>query len=421
MDERTASMTATAGSVVFHYDRAGEPADVATNVTAAMGVDDLLSPDGAAAVRPMDVVIVDDSPVMVALLKKLVATLPEFRAIGFTSATEALEWCAAHDPDLVIVDYLMPHLNGLQFTERFRRLEGKTHTPLLMLTATSDRELRYRALQLGINDFLNKPFDHVELHARARNMLALRAGQKKLASHALLLADEVARATREIAARERETLICMGRAAEHRDSEMHEHVKRMSHYTQLIARGLGLGAQECELLLLASTLHDIGKIGIPDHILLKAGPLTPEEFEVMKQHTVIGERILAHSASSILRTGAQIAIAHHEKFDGSGYPYGIAGTDIPLYGRIVAVADVFDALTSDRPYKRGWEVNRACDLIRESSGGHFDPECVAAFFTVVEEVLEVRARYRTFPMAPPRSLWTAQGHKSQDRSKEYLL
>ncbi len=242
----------------------------------AAALDDagILPPDPDVASQPMDVVIVDDSPVMVMLLKKLVASLPECRALEFTSSTQALEWCAAHDPDLVMVDYLMPDLNGLQFAERFRRLEGKAHTPLLMLTATADRELRHRALQLGINDFLNKPFDGVELHARARNMLALRAGQKKLASRALLLADEVARATREIAARERETLICIGRAAEHRDQDTHKHVMRMSQYSAIIARRLGL-PRRVELLPLASTLHDIGKIGIADHILLNPASSRP--------------------------------------------------------------------------------------------------------------------------------------------------
>lgn len=349
----------------------------------------LLSPDGS-ALSPMQVVIVDDSPVMIALLRKLVATLPECRPVAFTSATRALEWCEENDPDLVIVDYLMPDLNGLQFAERFRSFEGKAHTPLLMLTASAERELRHQALHLGINDFLNKPFDRIELEARARNMLALRSGQKKLASRALLLADEVARATREIVARERESLICLGRAAEHRDRETHEHIMRMSQYCVVIASRLGMSPAERQLLLLASPLHDIGKIGIADDILLNPGRLTSEEFEVMKQHTVIGGRILANSGSPVLRAGAQIAISHHEKFDGSGYPKGLVGSDIPLYGRIVAVADVFDALTSVRPYKPAWEIDRALELIRKGSGRHFDPECVTAFYDVFDEILEVK-------------------------------
>jgi putative two-component system response regulator len=347
----------------------------------------------------MDIVIVDDSPITIALLRKLVGRLPDCAARPFTSAAEGLAWCVANEPDLVIVDYMMPEMDGIEFARRFRALPGKADTPLLMVTAAEDRELRHRALSLGINDFLNKPFDQIELTARAKNMLALRASQKKLASRALLLADEVTKATREIAARERETLLCLGRAAEHRDPETHEHIMRMSHYSWLIGKRLGLSADECELLLLASPLHDIGKIGTPDQILLKPGRLTPEEFEIMKLHTVIGETILAHSASPILQAGARIAIAHHEKFDGSGYPRALKGNDIPLYGRIVAVADVFDALTSERPYKKAWDLDRATSLILESRGGHFDPQCVDAFFDVFDDVLGVKARYQDADMS----------------------
>ena len=346
----------------------------------------------------MDIVIVDDAPIIVALLKKLVSNLEGCRPVPFLRAAEGLAWCAANDPDLVIVDYMMPEMDGIEFTQRFRALAGKADTPVLMVTAAEERELRHRALTLGINDFLNKPFDQVELQARARNMLALRMSQKKLASRALLLADEVAKATSEIAAREHETLLCLGRAAEHRDPETHEHIVRMSNYSRLVAKQLGMPAEECDLLLLASPLHDIGKIGTPDHILLKPGKLTVEEFEIMKLHTVIGEKILSNSLSPILRMGAEIAISHHEKFDGSGYPHGLKGNAISIYGRIVAVADVFDALTSARPYKKAWEDERACQLLRDGSGAHFDPDCVAAFFGVFDEVLAVKTRYRDADM-----------------------
>jgi putative two-component system response regulator len=351
----------------------------------------------------MDIVIIDDSPIMIALLKKLVSGLADCTPYTFTSGAQGLAWCIENDPDLVIVDYLMPEMDGIEFARRFRTLPGKTDTPLLMVTAAEDRELRHRALTLGINDFVNKPFDQVELTARARNMLALRASQKKLASRALLLADEVAKATREIAARERETLLCLGRAAEHRDPETHEHIMRMSNYSAVLGKRLGLSDDECELLLLSSPLHDIGKIGTPDNILLKPGRLTPEEFEIMKLHTVIGGKILDNSASPILQSGALIAMSHHEKFDGSGYPHGRKGKEIPLFGRIVAVADVFDALTSERPYKKAWDLDRATGLIRESSGGHFDPDIVDAFFECFDEILGIKARYRDADMPDPVS------------------
>jgi putative two-component system response regulator len=343
--------------------------------------------------RAMNILIVDDSQIVVALLERLVQNIPASDSIAFTDPRAALSWCETHDPDLVIVDYVMPELNGLDFARRFRALEGRAETPVLMLTATADRELKVRALQMGINDFLNKPFDKVELLARVRNMLALRVSQKQIASRALHLADDVARAIREITARERETLLCLGRAAEHRDPETQQHILRVAHYAELIAQRLGRTGDECELLLLAAPMHDIGKIGIADHILRKPGALTREEFEIMKQHTLIGEQILSKSASPVLRVAAQIAVSHHEKFDGSGYPHGLERDAIPVWGRVVAVADVFDALTSARPHKRAWDVHRACQFMRESSGTHFDPECIAAFFDVLEDVLAIKTQY----------------------------
>jgi putative two-component system response regulator len=179
---------------------------------------------------------------------------------------------------------------------------------------------------------------------------------------------------------------------------------RMSNYSALIGRQMGLSEDETELLLLSSPLHDIGKIGTPDHILLKPGRLTPEEFEIMKLHTTIGGKILENSASPILQSGASIAMSHHEKFDGSGYPFGRKGRDIPLFGRIVAVADVFDALTSERPYKKAWDLDRSAALIRESRGGHFDPEVVDAFFAVFDDVVEVKGRYRDAALPEPQQV-----------------
>jgi putative two-component system response regulator len=288
-------------------------------------------------------------------------------------------------------------MDGIEFARRLRLMPGKLEIPVLMVTARDDRELRHHALTTGINDFLTKPLDAVEFRARLKNMLALRASQKHLAHRALLLAEQVERAeqaTQAVAARERETLLCLGRAAEHRDPETHEHVTRMSNYSRLIGLHLGLSSEDAELLLLAAPLHDIGKLGTPDNILLKPGKLTPAEFEIMKEHTVIGSRILAHGDSPILKAGAQIALAHHEKFDGSGYPYGLKGESIPLFARIVAVADVFDALTSERPYKSAWPIERAIAHIREARGRHFDPACVDAFLEILDQVLEIRERYR---------------------------
>ncbi|MGZ5174321.1 MAG: response regulator, partial [Burkholderiales bacterium] len=257
----------------------------------------------------MDIIIVDDEPVSVTMLKRLVEKLPDCNGRGFTQSSAALAWCEQNDPDLVIVDYMMPELNGIEFARRLRALEGRDGTPLLMVTASADREVRNSALQNGINDFLNKPFDFVELQARASNMLALRSSQKKLANRALLLAEEVQEATKEIRAREIETLTCLGRASEQRDPETHEHIMRMSNYSRLIAQRLGFTEHECDLMLLAAPMHDIGKVGTPDGILLKPGRLTPDEWKIMKRHTIIGHDILASSSSPILKAAAQIALA----------------------------------------------------------------------------------------------------------------
>ncbi len=193
--------------------------------------------------------------------------------------------------------------------------------------------------------------------------------------------------------RERETVIRLSRAAEFRDPETGAHILRMAHFSQIIARGMGLSESDQYLLLEAAPMHDIGKVGIADKILLKPGRLEPEEFEIMKRHATIGYELLQGSSSRVLQTGAEIARGHHEKFDGSGYPQGLKGEEIPIFSRIVAVADVFDALTSERPYKKAWDVEAAVDFLKAGSGSHFDPECVTAFLNAWDDVQEVRARY----------------------------
>jgi putative two-component system response regulator len=343
----------------------------------------------------MNVLIVDDAATNVMLMRHLVEKkLSDCQVDSFTDPLEALAWVEDNDPDLAIVDYMMPGIDGIEFAKRFRQSPGKAETPLLMVTASNDRKVRYDALQLGVNDFLNKPIDTTEFVARARNMLDLRASRNKLANHAKWLSDEVAKATREVLERERETLFALGRAAEYRDPETGAHVMRMAHYSRHITAQMGLPEDECELILRAAPMHDIGKLGTPDHILLKPGKLTAEEFEIMKQHAEIGYKILHDSSSRVLRCGADIARAHHEKFDGTGYPQRLRGEDIPLYGRIVAVADVFDALTSERPYKKAWEIERAIAFLRDGAGAHFDPRCVEAFLQDWHEVLAIKERFR---------------------------
>ncbi len=344
--------------------------------------------------RLRQILIVDDSPVNLALFEALVKRLGGCEVRAFGSALDALAWLDQHDVDLMVVDYMMPQLNGLDFIVAARAKPGLETVPILMITANDQKEVRYRALRAGASDFLTKPVDRAEFEARASNLLQLSDARRQLADRATWLAEEVRKATALIAQREHETVIRLSRAAEYRDPETGAHILRMAHYSHLIARQLALSPAEQELILVAAPLHDIGKVGVADAILLKPGRLTQDEFALMKQHTVFGYEILRDSNSEILQAGASIALGHHEKFDGSGYPNGLKGEHIPIFSRIVAVADVFDALTSARPYKPAWALDDASHWIQSQSGSHFDPACVAVFFEHWDEVLKIRERFR---------------------------
>jgi putative two-component system response regulator len=343
-----------------------------------------MPPKQADVLGKMQVVIIDDVQMNVILLKHLVLKIPDCEPVTFTDPQAALAWCLANDPDLVIVDYMMPGMSGTELVQQFRA--DYPDTPVLMVTANHELELRHQALELGVTDFLNKPINNTEFLARAKNMLALNRSHKHLAS-------EVKKATRKLVEQERETIFCLAKAAEYRDPETGAHILRMAHYSEHIGREMGLSSAQQDLILQAAPMHDIGKVGTPDLILLKPGKLTPEEFQIMKLHATIGYEVLNANSSSLMKVAAEIAYTHHEKFDGSGYPRGLHADQIPLFGRIVAVADVFDALTSERPYKKAWRVEDAAKQIQDSAGSHFDPTCVAAFFAKFEDVLAIKSRF----------------------------
>jgi len=340
------------------------------------------------------VLIVDDAEINLILFEALLKRMGNCEVVKFSSSVAGLACAKSTDFDLVIVDYMMPDLNGMEFITAFRAAPGREHIPVLMITANDHKQVRYDALAMGASDFLTKPVDKIEFKARVNNMLLLGASRKVLANHAAWLAEEVRKATFAIKERERETVLRLSKAAEYRDPETGAHILRMAHYSELIARGLGMPEADCELLLEAAPMHDIGKVGIADSILLKPGQLTPAEFEIMKQHAVIGYKILKGSASRVLQAGAGIALGHHEKFDGSGYPSGLRGEVIPIFSRIVAVADVFDALTSKRPYKPAWSLERAREHLQTNAGSHFDPSCVAVFLAKWEQVLEIERTFK---------------------------
>ncbi len=341
-----------------------------------------------------DVLIVDDTEINLILFGALIKKLDNCQSHSFASPLDGLAWAAKQTPDLVIVDYMMPDIDGLEFIQRLRALPNCADVPILMITANDQKQVRYRALDSGANDFLAKPVDKVEFLARAKNMLSLSSARRKLANHAEWLASEVRKATEVILQRERDTVFRLYKAAKYRDPETGAHIMRMAHYSQLIAKNMGLSLEQQELLLEAAPMHDLGKVGITDNILLKPGRLDEAEFEIMKQHAAFGYELLKDSTSRVLQAGAEIALGHHEKFDGSGYPQGLRGEAIPIFSRIVAVADVFDALTSERPYKKAWTLEEAVDFLNAGSGSHFDPQCVQAFLNGFDEVLAIRDRYQ---------------------------
>lgn len=339
------------------------------------------------------ILVVDDERANLILMDRLL------RAEGYTDLVlieDPREVIAAYQEartDLLLLDIRMPHLTGFEIIDQLVALNDPLMPPILVLTAEHSHDHLLRALQAGARDFIGKPFDRAEVLVRVRNMLDVQLAHRMTFDQRHLLERLVHDRTREIRETRLQVVQRLGRAAEYRDNETGLHILRMSHTSALLARRLGWDEARCEVMLHASPMHDIGKIGIPDSILLKPGRLTPEERRIMQTHTTIGGDILSGGESDLLRMARDIALTHHEKWDGSGYPRGLAGEAIPMAGRIVALADVFDALTSERPYKKAWEVEEALQWIRESADGHFDPRLTELFFRVLSEILAIRERF----------------------------
>jgi response regulator RpfG family c-di-GMP phosphodiesterase len=336
----------------------------------------------AQTLKKAKILIVDDGEANVALLEDVLKSAGYTELISTTNSSDAVALCAANTPDLILLDLHMPHPDGYEVMELLHPWIEARWFPILVLTADITPAARERALSSGARDFVTKPFDRTEVLLRIKNLLDVRFLQLELRKQNLTLEQRVYERTEELHAARLDALERLAVAAEYRDDDTREHTRRVGWTSALIARALGFTEDEVELVRVAAPLHDVGKIGIPDRILLKPGKLTSDEYERMQEHVSIGRSIVSDSGSPILEMAEQIILAHHEWWNGNGYPSGLEGSEIPIAGRIVAVADVFDALTHDRPYKKAWTIEAALHEIRSLSGRQFDPSVVEAFETL---------------------------------------
>jgi len=342
--------------------------------------------------------LVDDELVNLKLLRKMLGAQGYSELVSIHDARQVLAEYQQDRPDLILLDINMPHQDGFEVMEQLKGLNDPLLPPILILTAQHGQDYLLRSLSLGARDMLTKPFDRTELLMRVRNLLEVHQSQKFMHDQNGLLEALVAERTQELNQTRKEVIRRLGRAAEFRDNETGFHIIRMSKYSVTLARSLGWSEAACELMLNASPMHDVGKIGIPDHILLKPGKLEGAEWEAMKRHSTIGAALLSGDPSPLFALAREIAATHHEKWNGQGYPEGLTGNAIPQSGRIAAVADVFDALTSARPYKKAWSVEAAVELIQQEAGAHFDPEVVEHFLACLPEILDIKQQYSDQPL-----------------------
>jgi len=331
------------------------------------------------------ILIVDDTPENIDVLRGLLEA--DYKVKVALEGNRALKIAnSSNPPDLILLDIMMPGLSGYDVCEQLKDNPLTRRIPVIFVTAMGEVDDESKGFALGAVDYMTKPVSPPIVHARVRTHLALY-------DQSLQLEDTVQQRTKELNDTRMEIIRRLGRAAEYKDNETGMHVIRMSLYSKILARAAGLDEEQAELLLNAAPMHDVGKIGIADHILSKPGSLNDEEWAVMRKHPEFGAEIIGDNASSILRMARIVALAHHEKWDGSGYPLGLSGENIPLAARIVAIADVFDALTTMRPYKEAWSVDDAIADLQKDAGSHFDPQLVSKFVAVLPEILKVRASY----------------------------
>jgi putative two-component system response regulator len=345
------------------------------------------------------ILVVDDQLQNIELLETYL--IPQgYEIVKATKGEESLGKLSCNQIDLILLDVMMPDMDGFEVTRRVRQDNTHRLLPIILVTSLRETEDRVKGIEAGCDDFISKPVDKMELLARVRSLLKVKAYNDLMSNYRKELESEVTRRTEElkqaferIKAASLDTIYRLSMAAEYKDEDTGAHIKRMSRYSAAIARRMGLDKSTIETILYASPMHDLGKIGIPDQILVKPAKLDPVEWEIMKLHTVIGAKILKGSDAEFIRLGETIAQCHHEKWDGSGYPNNLKGIEIPIAGRITAIADVFDALTSKRPYKKPFSVEESLAIIREGRRSHFDPDVVDAFFAIQDEILTIKNQY----------------------------
>ncbi len=335
------------------------------------------------------ILAVDDEPVGLGFLKENLEARGFRRVTACSRPRQALEALKEIDPDVLVLDLVMPELDGFEFMELARRERPDEFLPILVISGQGDSESKRRALETGARDFIAKPFDMVEVAARVRNMAELRFMYRDLRNQNRELEDKVACRTRSLHDTYREIINSLSTALEYHNRETGLHLKRIREFTVILARGAGVDKAKAERLADASVMHDIGKIGVPERILSKCGPLTPDEWELMKNHTVIGADILSGYDSGLIKVARNIALTHHEKWNGLGYPRSLVGIEIPLEGRIVSLCDGFDALISERPYKPAWPKEEAVKAILAERGRSYDPGLVDIFQALQDEFVSV--------------------------------
>ncbi len=346
------------------------------------------------------ILIVDDEAYVRSMMQAVLAD--EGYSLDFAEdGAQALEKICENPPDVILLDITMPGKDGIEVVQELKENEKTRLIPVVMVTALKGLDELVRALDAGADDFLNKPVNITELKTRVRSLVKVKTYNDHLINYQKELEREVQKQTADlrkaadkIKKASLDTIYRLSRAAEYKDEETGNHIMRVSRYSAAIARQLGMGNGEVENILYATPMHDVGKIGIPDHILLKPGKLNSDEFSVIKTHTTIGKGILEGSDSTLMQTAEIVAFTHHEKWDGTGYPQGLKGKKIPRASRIMSVADVFDALTSKRPYKVAFPVDRSLDIMKQNRATHFDPEILDAFFSIKEQILRIKEEFR---------------------------